>query len=449
MTLISFLDPIEYEDASRIRNRHETLAENTVKLCASCCEVETTRRCSHCGGAQFCGKTCEREMPLSHLLKCNMRQVTSADYLYEDVLGDELPTDPQVRQDYWFDRCQNKNEESHLGGVFAGLVHYHPNHITREELHQWRSDPGGNPYLVAKIVEKFEELPNNSRGGYFPWFLRYRTRFELPDCYRSIPRAPCPMTQLQNMQARARKYLAPEDQHKDVEDLTPFAKMHCFVFYCMAVDLLYPPPINREHCHWFDFGFVVSHDQHEEGRLGSMYNTMLFGSISHEEYARSIGSSNMVEWMNKRAPTCSFDEFWKAWEKGKLMTMFNKCWPDLPTENPLMLAEYNLLTRLRVFLEAEIPRPSIWRLCHFLAMEDVSVESAASGIAQAARDYGFSEQLDARTIMELRDFYVQLLKKAEPMAIHRERIEGNLVQFAEGHVDITTPRVKEVLQGLL
>jgi hypothetical protein len=82
-------------------------------------------------------------------------------------------------------------------------------------------------------------------------------------------------------------------------------------------------------------------------------------------------------------------------------------------------------------------------------MEDVSVESAASGIARAARDYGFSEQLDARTIIELRDFYVQLLKKAEPLAIHRERIEGNLVQFAEGHVDITTPRVKEVLQGLL
>lgn len=73
--------------------------------------------------------------------------------------------------------------------------------------------------------------------------------------------------------------------------------------------------------------------------------------------------------MNKRAPTCSFDEFWKAWGKGKLMTMFNKCWPDLPTESPLMLAEYNLLTCLRVFIDAEIPP-----------------ESAASGIAQAARD---------------------------------------------------------------
>lgn len=251
MTLISFMDHIEHEDASKIRNRHEMLAENTVELCTSCCEVRTSRRCSHCGGAPFCSKTCEREMRLSHLLKCNMRQVTSADYLYEDVLGDKLPTDPQVRQDYWFDRCQNKNEESHLLGVFVGLLHRHPNHITREELHQWRSDPDGNPYLVTKIVEKFEELPINSRGEYFAWFLGYRSRFELLDCHRSIPRAQSPMTQRQNMEARARKYLGPEDQHKDVEDLTPFAKKHCFVFYCMTVDHQHPPPLNWEHCHWF------------------------------------------------------------------------------------------------------------------------------------------------------------------------------------------------------
>ena len=155
MTLSSFLNTIERGDALGIQTRHETLPGNIVIYCASCCKEEITRRCSHCGGARFCGKTCERRMPLSHLLKCNMRQVTSADYLYDDVLDDKLPADPQVRQDYWFDQCQNKKEESHLFGVFAGLLRYHPNPFTREELHQWQSDPGGNLCLVAKIVEKF------------------------------------------------------------------------------------------------------------------------------------------------------------------------------------------------------------------------------------------------------------------------------------------------------
>lgn len=241
---ISPLYPVEDDEASRIQIRHETLAERSVKHCAGCWEVETTRQCSHCRGSVFCSKNCEREMPLTHLLKCNMRQVTSADFLYEDVVVDIIPTDPQVRQDYWFERCHTKNEEPYLLGVFAGLVHYHPNHVAREELHRWRSDPGGNPYLVAKIIEKFEELPNNGRGAYFPWLLRPYTRFKLPAYHHSIPHAPYALTQVRNMQATARKYLAPEDQHKDVKELTPFAKVHCYCFYSMAVENLHPPPSN-------------------------------------------------------------------------------------------------------------------------------------------------------------------------------------------------------------
>ncbi|UKZ83085.1 hypothetical protein TrVFT333_010887 [Trichoderma virens FT-333] len=387
-------------------------------------------------------KSCERKMPLSHLLKCNMRQVTSADYLYEDALAEDIPTDPQVRQDYWFDRCQDKIEESHLGGLFAGLFKFHVHRITREELHEWRSHPDGNQYLVAKIVEKFEELPDNYRGGYFPWFLRNRTRFELD---HSTVQAPCQRTQLRNREARARKYLAPKDRHKDIKDLTPFAKFHCFFFYLMALDNEHPPPLNREHCHWFDFGFVVSHDEHEESLLGAMYSTILFGSTAQEEYMQSLGSSTMAEQINEKDPICSFNEFWKAWERGELMTLFDKHWPDLKTKST---TTYNIFDRLRVFLEAKAPRPSIWRLRHFLAMEDVSVESAAPEIAWAARDYGFSEQLDTRTTIELKELYRQLFKKVEPLVIHHERMKGNLVQLAENHVDITAPRMKEVLEGL-
>lgn len=451
MALLSSLDLIEHEENSRVQTRHETVAENTSKLCAGCCDKVTSRRCSHCGGALFCSQACELKMCLSHLLKCNMRQVTSADYLFEDVLADEPFTDPQLRQDYWFDRCETKFEESHLRGVFAGLVHYHPNRITREELHQWRSDPGGNPYLVAKIVNKFEELSDNNRGRYFPWFLRHRAIFELPDGHHAIPRAPSPTTEALNIEARARQYLAPEDQHKDFKEFTPFAKRHCFGFYAMAVNHSRPPPLNREHCRWFDFGFVVCHDQHEEEELGSMYDEMLCGSMYHEEYAQSIGSSTMGKWARKRDPTCSFDEFWKAWESGVLTTIFKKHWPDSRTENTATCTWLgpDLITRLYAFLEAETPRPSIWSLLHFLAMEDVSVEFAAPGIAQAARDYGFSEQLDARTTLELRLFYGLLLKKAEPLTVHRERMEGNMVQFAEGHVETITPGVMKLLQGLL
>jgi hypothetical protein len=446
--LISLLNFVEDGEVSRVEVRNPTLLRSTMNFCTMCYEVETTRRCSHCREGLFCSENCERKMPLSHLLKCNMRQVTSADYLFEDVLGDTIPTDPQVREDYWFERCHNTHEESHLSGLFAGLLLYHPDHITRETLHQWRSEPGGNTYLVAKIAEKFEELPKSSAGSYFPWFLRHRKRFELSAGHESIPRAPSPMTQVRNMQAKARKYLAPEDQNKDFTDLTPFSKMHCFAFYSMTIGGQYPPPMNRGDCYWFDFGFVVCRDRHEESLLGTMYNTMLFGSTSQLEYAESLKSSTLARIVKKREPACTFDEFWRAWDKGKLMTIFNKCWPEFTTQHTYEPTEYSILNRLREFIEAETPRPSIWKLRHFLALEDVSVESAVPDIAWAARDYGFSESLDTRMTMELRNIYVQLFEKAEPMETYCERMKGNLVQFAERHVDGMTLRIKELLQGL-
>jgi hypothetical protein len=256
------------------------------------------------------------------------------------------------------------------------------------------------------------------------------------------------MMQVRDIQAKARKYLAPEDQNKDFIDLTPFSKMHCFAFYSMTIVNGYPPPMNRDVCHWFDFGFVVCKDQHEEDTLGRMYNTMLFGSTSQLEYAESLESKTLAEFVKRRDPVCTFDEFWKAWERGKLMTIFNKCWPELTAENTYKTVEYCLLDRLRIFIEAETPRPSIWKLRHFLVMEDVSVESAVPEIAWAARDYGVSEILDTRTTLELRMFYSQLLKTAEPMETHCERMKGNLLQFADRHVDGMTLRVKKLLQGL-
>jgi hypothetical protein len=113
-----------------------------------------------------------------------------------------------------------------------------------------------------------------------------------------------------------------------------------------------------------------------------------------------------------------------------------------------METEYELLARLRPFFTSKTPRPSIWKLCHFVAMPSVSVEIAESEIASAARDYGFSANLNTRTTLEQRDFYTQLLKKVEPLKVYQERMKGNLLQFATCNMDMITPRVKQLLQAL-
>ncbi|KAL6918911.1 hypothetical protein FSST1_002937 [Fusarium sambucinum] len=438
-------NPVEDKEVGRIQFRD---LKCTQDFCCLCGEVETTRRCSHCREDLFCSMKCEREMPLSHLLKCNMRQVTSADIFLEDIVQDTIPTDPQVLEDYWFYRCHTGHERTHLFGLFKGLLHHHPDPISRETLHQWRSDPGGNAVLAAKIVQKFEEIPEGKAGSYFPWFLRHRERFELPDGHESIARPPSPMTQVQGMWDKARKYLAPEDRNKHFADLDPFAKMHCFAFYSMILQHGYPGPMNQSVCHWFDFGFAVCRDQYEETVLAGMYIDMLFGSETQQQYEESLESPALAGMIKKRNPACTFDEFWKAWDKGELVAIFNRRWP--PSTNPHFsgVSDHEFRNRLRKFLEAETPLPSIWKLRHFIALQNVSIESAVPDIAEAARDYGFSESLDTRMSMELRDFYAQLFQKTEPMEIHSERMNGNLVQFTERSVTSMTPRTKELLKSL-
>lgn len=130
------------------------------------------------------------------------------------------------------------------------------------------------------------------------------------------------------------------------------------------------------------------------------------------------------------------------------MAIFSRCWPVFTTKKFFQVAEYDLLGRLRIFMETEAPRPSVWKLRHFLAIKDISVESAVPELAQAAQDYGFSKALDTRTTIELKEFYMQLFEKAEPMEIHSGRMKGVLLQFAERHVDSMPLRVKKVIQSL-
>lgn len=358
-----------------------------------------------------------------------------------------IPTDPEVRQDYWFERCRDKTEESHLLGLFKGLLLYHFDCVPREELGRWREDSGGNAYLVKMIIEKFNELPETNRGAYFPWFLEHRTLFELLADHREVHRTSSPTTEAWKMADKARKYLAAEDQRKDIKDLHPLAKSHCFVFYSIINSNAHPPPLNQTDCYWFDFGFVICRDQHEESRLGSMYNTMLFGSKQREDYERSLGSTISGQ-MPRRDPSCSFDEFWAAWERDELMTIFDKCWPNSSSRSFFMDAENDTLDRLRMFFDAKRPRPSIWKLRHFLALGDLPIEAAVPEIAQAARHYGICENLETRTVLELKDFYSQLLDKTEALAIHEERMRGTLLQFAQQHIGNIDPRVEAVLQAL-
>lgn len=121
---------------------------------------------------------------------------------------------------------------------------------------------------------------------------------------------------------------------------------------------------------WYDFGFAPCTDDYHERNLGALYSKL--GNTFFSGYDKSLRSSR------KRvpgSPTCSFDEFWKAWENGSLSKVFDKygigdnlggntrSWFEQKTRFP------HLRELLSFPVERHKLRPSVWRLKHLLPLE--------------------------------------------------------------------------------
>lgn len=90
---------------------------------------------------------------------------TTADSLWNAMVQDQIPGNPQTREDYGFSRAVSDSEESHLLGLFQGLRLIG---ATPEQVHQWRLEGS----LVDKINEYYELTPVEYRGRYHPWFTK-------------------------------------------------------------------------------------------------------------------------------------------------------------------------------------------------------------------------------------------------------------------------------------
>ncbi|KAK4112870.1 hypothetical protein N656DRAFT_79627 [Canariomyces notabilis] len=168
---------------------------------------------------------------------------------------------------------------------------------------------------------------------------------------------------------------------------------------------------------WYNFGFVVCENLHAERSLAGLYMHMLLGNRPTLDYFASLGITPM-DFPPANPPTCPFEQFWKAWEAGTLMDLF-----DTYGNRGLLTAcgeSIDLLfPDLREFLsypggpesDMRFPRPSVWRLRQFLAIEGANVLTVAPTISRAAIEYGFKPGLDARTRLELHAFYTSIFRR--------------------------------------
>jgi hypothetical protein len=186
---------------------------------------------------------------------------------------------------------------------------------------------------------------------------------------------------------------------------------------------------------WYDLGFCVCCDIHEEGALGSLYNKLIGGNKYHVDYSRSLG----VEYDGPPSiPTCSFEEFWHAYESGNLIQLM---------DHYGLKQHRSEFKHLDTFLGSRpgLSRPSIWRLQHLLAFQSISIPPQ---LAQAAQQYGLTQSVGAKERIGLTEVYRRVLSNGDPIELHRARCRGEVLTYAQSIVKNIDADVALILEFL-
>lgn len=72
---------------------------------------------------------------------------------------------------------------------------------------------------------------------------------------------------------------------------------------------------------WYGFGFVLCTNEYHKGDLGVLYSKLVGGRKIFRDYDKNLG---IVFNNTPSSPTCSFDEFWRAWQNGRITQLFDK-----------------------------------------------------------------------------------------------------------------------------
>lgn len=367
-----------------------------------------------------------------HKFKCSSGSLTTADYLAQAVYSDEIPDDPQTVEVYGFSRCKTCDEKSHLLGLYAGL--FRSLKVEPVDLDRWRREGK----LLQNIIEKFSQVPERSRGGYFPWFMRHTDLLDGSasegeggsldsDTHEFIQWLEC-----------SRSSLPQGDRNKKIWDLKPIAKRDSYIAHAILLHGAHPHPgwISTDLDIWYELGFCVSRDDHNERGLGGIYNTLTGGNKRPVDYSRSLG----VEYKGPPPiPTCTFEEFWHAYDSGKLVQLMDR---------------YGLRRRrleykhLSTFLSTPpgSSRPSVWRLRHLLALDNTFQFPAQ--MAEAARHYGLTSPTAAKERIILIEIYRRILSAGDPLDLHNARRRGDVWTYVQSLVPRVDPSVASILQSL-
>lgn len=264
--------------------------------------------------------------------------------------------------------------------------------VGSRELHQWQVEGK----LTENIISKYEAIPKQARGGYYPWFLKNLHIFEGPT------------DQSSDMLTIARPYLEPADRSKKPHELNPEGKRQAFILYGLLLNGYHPNPttgpITEEL--YMKFGFCVCDSLWNEARLNALYNKLI--------------------------SKCTFKEFWTALESKTLLSLFDL--NGLKEDRKGIMHLETVLDKWGI--------PSVWYLQLFTQTSDMDPTRSVYV------DYGFS---NCRTIEEkfaLKGVYKKLLEThVDRMELHAACISGKLYEFVSKHDSNLDRRFKGLMKN--
>lgn len=273
-----------------------------------------------------------------------------------------------------------------LFGLYQWLIRH--NDVEPKVMHRWRV----KGRLVEEIKAVYEKLPEQTRGSYYPWFLRNQWVID-----RKLPPPTVHTDSAHGMALQAWTYAGGSSSAtlEEINAVTanwPGDKQECFLLCATLLSEWLPRP---EHTIWLHFGFCASQN---EMRLAQLYRQLL--------------------------TKCSFDELCTAYESSRIIALFDakglQSWrKSIPYLDDVM---------------ARSPRmnKSVWDLKQYLATEDGGL------IPSVGVDYGFFNCQGETEMQDLRKVYREFFARydADPIELHEAAIGGRLFDYVGGFVKL-------------
>ncbi|KAK7063765.1 MYND-type domain-containing protein [Favolaschia claudopus] len=355
------------------------------RKCQDCGEP-ASKRCASCTvpTAWYCSSQCQRRNWVEHIFECNPRRnITTADYLALAIHKKMFPDDPQTCQDFGFTKAFSIENQSRLLGLYVGLIERLK--ISPKTVRQWQLEGT----LIDNIKTSFSSLPAQSRGSYYPWFLRNQWVLD--------PRLSPPQDPVNDTMVRCWEYVRGGPNTDTPNKISaemhgwPEEKHACYSLCNLILSQTHPSP---ELDIWVKFGFCACHDEEEERILAGVYTQL----IKHKR--------------------CTFEQLYHAYLTSGLMALFSSRGLQLQTDR---------IPHLSAILERS-PKvfPSVCYLKQFVAAQGETSEL----ILSVAVDYGFRNCENEHEKSRLKELYKQVFTLPRPrsdlMRLHHVCIQGKL-----------------------